>query len=67
MKEKMAYGLKEAAKMCGVSVHTMQALVNSEGFPAFRAGRRWMIPRDELVAWMARQAAERSTFDTSRG
>lgn len=67
MENKMVFGLKEAAKMCGVSVHTMQALVNSEGFPAFRAGRRWMIPRNALEAWMTRQAAERNTFETSRG
>lgn len=52
--------LEAAAKVAGVSVPTMQGWVNRKDFPAFRAGRRWVIPRDSLLDWMQRRAIERA-------
>lgn len=66
-KKAIAYNMKEAAAACGVSTGTMQTMVNREDFPAFRIGRRWVIPRDSLEDWMKRQAAKRQSFDTAKG
>lgn len=65
-KKTIAYDMKEAAAACGVSTGTMQMMVNREDFPAFRVGRRWVIPRDSLNEWLKRQAAKRQNFDTSK-
>lgn len=61
-KEDDAFGLtlENAAKLAGVSVPTMQGWVNRKDFPAFRSGRRWVIPRESLLEWMKAQAAERA-------
>lgn len=63
-KKMIAYNMKEAAAACGVSTGTMQMMVNREDFPAFRVGRRWVIPRASFEEWLKRQAAKRRTFET---
>lgn len=65
-KKTIAYDLKEAAAACGVSSGTMQMMVNREDFPAFRVGRRWVIPRASLEEWLKQQAAKRRTFETAQ-
>lgn len=58
--QKMAFTLTEAADAINVSVPTMRSMLHQPGFPAFRAGKRWVIPVDEFRAWLGRQAAERA-------
>lgn len=60
MKNKLAYTLAEAAEAINVSVPTMRSLVHQPGFPAFRAGKRWVIPVAEFEAWLGRQANDRA-------
>ncbi len=54
--------LENAAKLAGVSIPTMQAWVNRRDFPAFRSGRRWIIPRDALIDWIKARAQERAAL-----
>lgn len=56
----LTYNIKEAAKAIGVSRPTMYKLIYLEGFPAWRVGNRWRIPRRELADWLAQQANERA-------
>ncbi len=55
-----AFTLKDAALYAHVSAPTMIAWVNRADFPAFRSGRRWIIPRDAFIRWMEQQAAKRA-------
>lgn len=53
---KMAYNLEEAAMAIGVSRPTMQQIVRTEGFPAMKAGRRWIIPVSAFREWLDEKA-----------
>ena len=48
--------LEEARQIVGVSYPTIRALANQNGFPAFRVGRKWIVPREQLMDWLKRQA-----------
>lgn len=54
--ERLAYSLGEAALAIGVSRPVMTAWVNTPGFPAFRSGKRWVIPVNALERWLNEQA-----------
>lgn len=57
MEQKIAFTLKEAAEAASVSVPTMHEWARRPGFPAMRAGRKWVIPVDAFRRWMEEQAA----------
>ncbi len=67
MQEQLALNLEQAAKLVGVSVPIMLRLVNSEGFPALKVGRRWVIPLAALENWLTAQAQQRRVFDDAGG
>lgn len=54
----LGLSLEEAAKAIRVSRPTMLNIVHSEGFPAFRVGRRWVIPKRLFENWMEEQVAK---------
>jgi len=58
--EKGALNVRAAAVVAGVSVPTMRRWVCRDDFPAFRSGRRWVIPRDRFIDWLNARAAERA-------
>lgn len=53
------FNLESLARYVGISTPTAQRLVNQDGFPAFRMGRRWVIPRRAVDEWLQRNAQER--------
>lgn len=55
-----AFTLETAAKFANVSTPTMTEWVNRQDFPAFRSGRRWIIPRASFERWLEDQARERA-------
>ena len=61
MDMKLALNMAEAAKLAGVSVPTMRQLANQKDFPAFRSGRRWIIPADSFKRWLEERANERAS------
>ena len=58
-----AFNLKTAAEFASISTPTMLELVNRQDFPAFKVGRRWVIPRADFVCWLSEQAAKRTCID----
>lgn len=50
-------GLAEAGKLLGYSYPTMLQLANRPDFPAFKCMGKWVIPYDQLMEWLAKQAA----------
>ena len=61
------FNLNQAAAYIGSNHTTMRELIHTEGFPAFRMGRRWMIPRRDLDNWLTEQAAKRARIDLTGG
>lgn len=58
--ESEIFNVKEAAPFLGINHVTMSRIVQQNDFPAFRIGRRWMIPREALMRWIEEQAARRA-------
>lgn len=55
---RVTYSMEEAAEAMSVSRPTMQNLVNTEGFPAYKVGQRTLIDAAGLREWSARMARE---------
>ena len=51
--ERIFVSTKEAAAMLNVSMPTMYQFINSEGFPAMRAGRKVLVNVEGLRRWAA--------------
>ena len=60
--ERIAYNLTEAAQTLGISMPLMTALVNSDGFPAIRVVKRWVIPAKPLEVWLSNAANAQRVF-----
>ena len=43
---------KETALYLGIGMNSMQSLLHSNGFPAFKIGRRWIINKRALDTWI---------------
>lgn len=54
------WNLTTFSKYAGVSLPTVLEWVRRDDFPAFRSGRRWIIPRGPAIKWMEERAAERA-------
>lgn len=55
-----AFTIEKAAKWANVSIPKMQQWVNLPDFPAFRSGRRWIIPVSSFCRWLEKHAEERA-------
>ena len=40
------------AKLLGISISSAYELMNEEGFPSVRIGKRLIVPKENLQAWM---------------
>ena len=54
------FNRSQAAQFAGVSAPTFDEWLRREGFPAFKSGRRWIIPREPFIRWMEEQAQRRA-------
>ena len=43
---------KEASAVLGISLAKTYELTKSRGFPVIKVGKRVLIPRDKLIAWI---------------
>lgn len=59
---KVTYSVAEAAEAMGVSRPTMQNLINTAGFPAYKVGQRIFVDAAGLREWSARMARERAGY-----
>ncbi len=48
---------EELAGTLGISKAGAYALLHSKGFPALRIGKRLMVPKDKLSAWIDRNTS----------
>lgn len=55
---KVTYSVAEAAEAMSISRPTMQNLINTAGFPAYKIGQRILIDAAGLREWSARQAEQ---------
>lgn len=54
--QKPVLTLEEAMEILGVGKNRMYEIVKTDGFPAFREGKRWMIITHKFYDWMEKQA-----------
>jgi len=54
--DKMAISIAEAAEIMGLSRPTVYQLIKRSDFPVFKIGKRTLISRSGLEAWIAAQA-----------
>ncbi len=60
MEEKRTLTVSEMMVVLSVGRKKAYQLVNSEGFPSFRIGRKILVNRDGLFAWISRQEEKRN-------
>ena len=49
---KLALSVTEFALAIGISKPSVYNLIASNGFPALRVGKRWIIPAKEVEKWL---------------
>ena len=50
--ERLAYTAEEFSKAAHLSLPIVYDLIHSEGFPALRVGKRWLIPCKAAEEWL---------------
>lgn len=65
--EKATFGVDELATTMGISRPKAYELVNSDGFPIIRVGRRIRIPVSAFERWLDTQANERAQLAVKGG
>jgi len=48
---------EQVAQVLGISRAGAYTLMHSKGFPTIRIGKRMVVPKDKLLAWMEEQTA----------
>ena len=63
MTEKLTLTVEEMSKLLGVSRQTAYNLIHRADFPTLRIGKRVLIPRKQLEAWMDKQVNDDNPLD----
>lgn len=50
--ERLTYNAPEVAQLLGISRSAAYNLMHREDFPSFHIGRRWLVTKDSLHAWL---------------
>ena len=53
----LALSADEVAQVLGISRANAYKLMNSKGFPVLKVGKRLVVPKDKLLAWMEKKIA----------
>lgn len=48
---------EEVAQVLGISRANAYSLMHAKGFPTLKIGKRLVVPKDKLIAWMEAQTA----------
>jgi excisionase family DNA binding protein len=56
--ERLAFPVAETAQLLGIGKTKTRELINSGELGSIRAGRRLLVPRSEIQAYIARQLVE---------
>ncbi len=65
--ERLAYGAGEAAQLLGYSRNGFAALLDAGLIPSFRQGRRRLVRRSDLLAFMDTAIAQAQSAQNQRG
>ena len=52
----MYLSVDQLAALLGISRAGAYTYVHTDGFPLLRIGKRMLVPRDQLIAWLDAQA-----------
>lgn len=55
--ERMTLSVAEVQKALGIGKSAVYALINREGFPKIRMGRKFIIPREAFLRWLDQQTS----------
>lgn len=58
--DKMAISIAEAVEIMGLSRPSVYKLIKRPDFPSFKIGKRILISRSGLEAWIAAQTEEKT-------
>jgi len=53
--ERLTLSVTEAATVCGLSERTLRDLISRGDFPVCRVGRRVLVVKSQLEAWLTQQ------------
>lgn len=53
----LALCAEDVAQVLGISRAGAYTLMNSRGFPTLKVGKRLVVPKDKLLAWIEEQLA----------
>ena len=67
MTEKLTLSVEEAGKLLGVSRQVAYQLIHRADFPTLRIGRRVLVPKKQLEAWMDRMTNTMEGIDHDAG
>ena len=61
--ERLAYSIADVSDALDVSKPMIVRLIKSGTLPAFRVGKRWLIPAQSLNAWLIKAANAQRVFE----
>jgi excisionase family DNA binding protein len=50
--EKLVYNVNEVAKVLNIGLNKTYQLIQSNEIPSIRVGKKYIIPRKELLKWL---------------
>ena len=53
----LALSAEDVAQVLGISRANAYTLMHSKGFPVLQVGKRLVVPKDKLLAWIESQVA----------
>lgn len=56
---------EEVAQVLGISRANAYTLMHSNGFPTIKIGKRMVVQKEKLIAWMEAQAAKETDKPTA--
>lgn len=53
----LALRAEDVAQVLGISRANAYTLMHTKGFPVLKVGKRMVVPKDKLIAWIEAQVA----------
>ena len=63
--EPAVYSVPEVAALLEINLPKAYELARQEGFPAFRIGRRIVVPKAAFHRWLEQAALDKQSYDTA--
>lgn len=63
LEEKLILDVRDMAKILGVGMNTMYALISTEGFPKIRIGRQYKVFKSAFLEWLEKSIGMNISLD----